>query len=262
MSEENLLHYPRVLMGPPFTAAAMIVLGLGIAWSLVARRFPPNVLPCLAHLTFGLALFTFRIEILDRYATLFMSVVWLLASSYLAWAGKRWGGPALAGHRPAVSAALVIALLVLGFVVRPTSAHFRGLYENTNGEITRAYQKVARVTRPWERSSTYMVMFGRSDQRPGHALEFHLASTCERRGRSCEVDVQDTLELGQGWPLGSAPRDGSAKRMEAALARADFVLVFGKLPERLSGWTVVAEETYHPEVEGRTQLLKLTVLMR
>jgi hypothetical protein len=50
--------------------------------------------------------------------------------------------------------------------------------------------------------------------------------------------------------------------MEAALARADFVVVFGRLPERLSGWKVVAEETYNPAVEGRTRLLKLTVLTR
>jgi hypothetical protein len=77
LSDENLLYYPRLLMKHPFTAAATIVLGLGIAWSLVARRFPPNVLPYLAHLTLGLSLFMFRIEILDRYATLFMSAVWL-----------------------------------------------------------------------------------------------------------------------------------------------------------------------------------------
>jgi len=262
LSEENLLHYPRLLMRHPFTAATTMVLGLGVAWSLVARRFPPGALPYLVHLTLGLGLLTFRIEFLDRNATLFVSAVWLLASFYLAWASLHWRGPAAAGDHPAAPAALALALLLLGFVIRPTPADFHGLYENTNAEITRAYREVARVTRPWERSSTHVVMFGRSDQRPGHALEFHLASTCERRGRSCDVDVQDTERLSLGWPLGSVPRDGSAKRMEAALARADFVVVFGRLPERLSGWKVVAEETYNPAVEGRTRLLKLTVLTR
>jgi hypothetical protein len=43
---------------------------------------------------------------------------------------------------------------------------------------------------------------------------------------------------------------------------ARLVVVFGRLPERLSAWTVAAEGTYQPEVEGRTQVLRRTVLTR
>lgn len=261
-SEETLLAYPRLLMRRPFTAAATMLLGLGIAWSLAVRQCPPGILPYLPHLVFALGLLTHKIEALERYAILFMSTVWLLASSYLAWASVRWGGPLASEVRPAVAPALVLALLLLGGLVRPTHTDFYGLYENTNGELTRAYRQVAAVTRPWERPSTHILMFGRSDQRPGRALEFHLVSECERRSRPCEIDVPDEEDVSSGWPSGSLPRGHSAERIEAALARADFVVVFGRLPERLGGFAVLAEQTYNPEVEGHAKPLKLTVLGR
>ena len=132
-----------------------------------------------------------------------------------------------------------------------------------------AYRAITEVTKPWDRASTHLVLYGRSDAHPGHALELFLASECNRHHRWCDVDVVDEPELRSGWPRHSISKSGFARRQKAALADADFVVVYGHVPsQHVEGRDLLLERTFLCKVlvngrsEPRDVELKVTIFGR
>jgi hypothetical protein len=221
----NVVYYPRVLFGTlPFGPIALGVFGAALLFPRSRKTTGPQAL-LLVYAAVAYALLFLVRQKDARFGTLLAVPVWILAASKL---------DSLVEERLRGTWRHVLAFALGGAVAADIGGNwsraFPAVYEGIGKGVDDAYRAIAAVARPWERSRTTAVLFGRSDARSGHALEFALASSCEAQGRRCDVSVLDEAELKKGWPRGRWSSAGYDGRLRRALDEADFVVAYGKAP--------------------------------
>jgi hypothetical protein len=250
-SLENLSYYPRLLWeSTPLGPLVLVAFVVTIAVAARRRQLDASVLPYLFYLSFAFLMLFFVKQKEARFGLMLNVPLWL---STLGVADPVIASILNEKPRRALVGTAVATIVALVFYYRDP---FPAAYENYDGGLERAYEKIAGAIKPWQRGHSRIVLFGRDDSRSGVALAFALTSACDRRGTPCSVRVEDEADIKRGWPRGSVPRSGAAARQERALSRATHVVSYRKTGPSISDFRPLLDDevTYKPNRRGNVVL--------
>jgi hypothetical protein len=241
-SLESLLFYLRQLVGESSGWLPILVtLACALLW-MRRRNFPSLAIPYLMFMATTLIVLSYRSNHLARFGTTLFPPLWILS------AGSAAGLLDVIGWRRVrhLSAALwLIFLLLLGLKnLRSLPMELHTAYENTNTGVNDAYQFIADTVVITQQDGLNLVMYGETDSWNSFALHFYLQSQCMEIHPKCLVTVAGERVLAKGFPPQNTTDEIREAREQAALAAADYVVVFAKTPVLPDGWVEVRREAF------------------
>lgn len=239
---ENLLYYPRLLIGEPVNALALLLSLMTLPLLLCNHTLRQTLWPYLIFFAAGLAMITITPQNNVRFIMPILPPLWVIGSAGLAsWLERVGGG---VGRWVLLGIPLVVLLFGLLRTQLTLPEQLEVEYENSNSGVNDAYEFIAQTIDPQTRGQAEIAMLGRADQWGGTALHVYLSSWCLREGMACRLPVVDNKDMKEGWPRQEFTEQEQQQRRQDALAQADILVLFSEAPEPPDQWRLLDERAF------------------
>ncbi|MEZ4705744.1 MAG: hypothetical protein R3A44_00980 [Caldilineaceae bacterium] len=239
---ENLLYYPRLLVGEPVNALALVLALLTLPRLLRSHAMRQLLWPYLIFFGAGLAMITITPQNNVRFIMPILPSLWVIGGAGLvSWYGQlrsravRW---ALVG----IPAVVLLFGLVRTQIGLPEQLEIE--YENSNSSVNDAYEFIAQTIDLRAHPQAQIALLGRADQWGGTALHVYLSAWCLGQKIACALPVVDNKDMKEGWPRQEFSEAEQQQRRQDALAQADILVLYSEPPEPADQWRLLDERPF------------------
>lgn len=239
---ENLLYYPRLLIGEPVNALALLLALSTLPSFLRSHRVRQLLWPYCIFFGAGLAMITITPQNNVRFIMPILPPLWIIGGAGLV----SWFGQARQNATRWALIGIPAAVLLFGCIRIQWSLpeQLEIEYENSNGGVNDAYEFIAQTIDLRAHPQVQIALLGRADQWGGTALHVYLSAWCLRAHIACELPVVDNKDMKEGWPRQEFSEPEQQQRRHDALAAADILVLYAEPPEPPAQWRLLDERPF------------------
>ncbi|MEZ4661364.1 MAG: hypothetical protein R2911_27760 [Caldilineaceae bacterium] len=239
---ENLLYYPRLLVGEPVTALALVLTLITLPWLLRSHPLRQLLWPYLIFFGAGLAMIIITPQNNVRFIMPILPPLWVIGGAGLFSWYSQLNGKIIKGALVAIPAVVLLFGLIRTQLSLPEQLEIE--YENSNGGVNDAYEFIAQTIDLRAHPQAQIALLGRADQWGGAALHVYLTAWCLRQKIACNLPVIDNKDMKEGWPRQEFSEPEQQQRRHDALAQADILVLYSEPPEPPDEWHLLDERPF------------------